>query len=188
MPENIAVGKVSGAVGTYATVPPRVEEIACAKLGLEPDPVSSQILQRDRHAQFVTTLAIVAGSLEKFATEIRGLQRTEILEVEEPFSAGQTGSSAMPHKRNPELCERVCGLSRLIRGNAVTAMENIALWHERDITTHPQRIILPDVCLALDYMLNVFTGVMRGLQFYRTECGRTSINRVWSSPNASCWL
>ena len=165
--KNIAVGKISGAVGTYATVPPKVEEIACARLGLEPDPVSSQILQRDRHAQFVTTLAIVAGSLEKFSTEIRGLQRTEVLEVEEPFSAGQTGSSAMPHKRNPELCERVCGLSRLIRGNAVTAMENIALWNERDIShSSAERIILPDACLALDYILDVFTGVMRGLQVY----------------------
>ncbi|MEW6034480.1 MAG: adenylosuccinate lyase [Chloroflexota bacterium] len=164
---NIAVGKISGAVGTYATVPPGVEELACARLGLAPAPVSSQIIQRDRHAQFVTTLAIIAGSLEKFATEIRGLQRTEVLEVEEPFAAGQTGSSAMPHKRNPELCERVCGLARLIRGHALTAMENIALWHERDIShSSAERIILPDSCLALDYVLDVFTGVMRGLQVY----------------------
>jgi adenylosuccinate lyase len=160
----IGVGKMSGAVGTYATVQPEVEEIACAKLGLDPAPVSSQILQRDRHAQFVTTLAIIAGSLEKFATEIRSLQRTELLEAEEPFESGQTGSSAMPHKRNPELCERVCGLARLIRGHALTSLENMALWHERDIShSSAERIILPDSCLALDYILHVFTNVMKGL-------------------------
>ncbi|MDO8472358.1 MAG: adenylosuccinate lyase [Dehalococcoidia bacterium] len=163
----ISVGKISGAVGTYATVPPQVEAIACAKLGLEADPISNQIIQRDRHAQFVTTLAIVAGSLEKFATEIRALQRTEVLEAEEPFSAGQTGSSAMPHKRNPELCERVCGLARLIRGQAITALENMPLWHERDIShSSAERIILPDSCLALDYILDLFTGVMSGLTVY----------------------
>ncbi|HAV10079.1 MAG TPA: adenylosuccinate lyase [Dehalococcoidia bacterium] len=163
----IAVGKISGVVGTYATVPPVIEEKACCRLKLAPAPVSSQILQRDRHAQFVTTLAIIASSLEKFATEIRSLQRTEVLEAEEPFSAGQTGSSAMPHKRNPELCERVCGLARLVRGNSVTSMENIALWHERDIShSSAERIILPDSCLALDYMLSIFTSVMRGLQVY----------------------
>jgi adenylosuccinate lyase len=163
----MAVGKISGAVGTYATVTPGVEVKACARLGLTPAPVSSQILQRDRHAQFVTTLAIIASSLEKFATEIRGLQRTETREVEEPFEAGQTGSSAMPHKRNPELCERICGLARLIRGYAVTAMENIALWHERDIShSSTERIILPDACLVLDYSLALFTSVMKGLQVY----------------------
>jgi len=163
----IGVGKISGAVGTYATVPPEVEEKACAKLGLAPASVSSQILQRDRHAQFVTTLAIIASSLEKFATEIRGLQRTEILEAEEPFEPGQTGSSAMPHKRNPELCERICGLARLVRGHALTSMENIALWHERDIShSSTERIILPDSCLALDYILSLFTYVMKGLQVY----------------------
>jgi adenylosuccinate lyase len=165
--KNIAVGKISGAVGTYATVPPQIEKIACDKLGLTPDPISSQIVQRDRHAQFVTTLAIIASSLEKFATEIRGLQRTEVREVEEPFEAGQTGSSAMPHKRNPELCERVCGLSRLIRGHALTSLENIALWHERDIShSSTERVILPDSCLAVDYMLSVFTSVMKGLKVY----------------------
>lgn len=165
--KTIAVGKISGVVGTYATVPPEVEEKACTKLGLTPAPISSQIIQRDRHAQFVTTLAIVAGSLEKFATEIRALQRTEVREVEEPFKAGQTGSSAMPHKRNPELCERICGLARLIRGYALTSMENIALWHERDIShSSTERIILPDSCLALDYILNLFTSVMKGLQVY----------------------
>ncbi len=163
----IAVGKISGAVGTHATVPPEVERIACAKLGLEAASVSNQVVQRDRHAQFVTTLAIIASSLEKFATEIRGLQRTEVLEVEEPFEQGQTGSSAMPHKRNPELCERICGLARLVRGHALTAMENIALWHERDIShSSAERIILPDSCLVLDYVLNIFIYVMKGLQVY----------------------
>ncbi len=165
--KNISVGKISGAVGTYATVPPQVEKIACARLGLAPAPISSQVIQRDRHAQFVTTLAIIASSLEKFATEIRGLQRTEVREVEEPFEAGQTGSSAMPHKRNPELCERVCGLARLIRGYALTSLENIALWHERDIShSSTERIILPDSCLALDYMLSMFTSIMKGLKVY----------------------
>lgn len=165
--ENISFGKISGAVGTYAMVPPEIERIACRNLGLTPDPVSSQIIQRDRHAQFVTTLAIIAGSLEKFATEIRGLQKTEVLEAEEPFASGQTGSSAMPHKRNPELCERICGLSRLIRGYAVTSMENISLWHERDIShSSTERIIFPDACLVLDYMLSIFLSIMDGLQIH----------------------
>jgi adenylosuccinate lyase len=163
----IAVGKISGAVGTYATVTPEVETITCAKLGLEAAPISSQIVQRDRHAQFVTTLAIIASSLDKFATEIRGLQRTETLEAEEPFEEGQTGSSAMPHKRNPELCERTSGLSRLVRGHALTSLENIALWHERDIShSSNERIILPDSCLVLDYVLHIFTYVMKGLRVY----------------------
>jgi len=164
---NISVGKISGTVGTYATVPPQVENIACTRLGLIPAPISSQIIQRDRHAQFLTTLAIIAGSLEKFATEIRNLQRTEVLEVEEPFAEGQTGSSAMPHKRNPELCERICGLARLIRGYALTSLENVALWHERDIShSSAERIILPDSCLALDYMLSIFTSIIKGLKVY----------------------
>jgi adenylosuccinate lyase len=164
---EIAVGKISGAVGTYATLSPQLEEKACARLGLIPAPVSNQVLQRDRHARFVTTLAIIASSLEKFATEIRGLQRTEVREAEEPFSAGQTGSSAMPHKRNPELCERVCGLARLVRGYSLTAMENVALWHERDIShSSAERIILPDACLVVDYILDIFTGVISGLQVY----------------------
>ena len=163
----ISVGKISGAVGTHATIPPEVEESACAELGIIPAPISSQILQRDRHAQFVTTLAIIASSVEKFATEIRSLQRSEIMEVEEPFEAGQTGSSAMPHKRNPELCERICGLSRLIRGHALTSLENIALWHERDIShSSTERIILPDSCLVLDYILSLFTYIMAKLQIY----------------------
>jgi len=165
---NITVGKISGAVGTYATVSPEVESKACKKLGLLPAPISNQIIQRDRHAQFVTTLAIISSSLEKFATEIRSLQKTEVLEAEEPFASGQTGSSAMPHKRNPELCERVCGLARLIRGYSLTSLENIALWHERDIShSSNERIILPDSCLALDYMLSIFTSVMQGLQIYK---------------------
>jgi adenylosuccinate lyase len=165
--ENISVGKISGAVGTYATVPTRVEKIACAKLGLATAPISSQIIQRDRHAQFLTALAIIASSLDKFATEIRSLQRTEVGELEEPFATGQTGSSAMPHKRNPELCERICGLARLIRGYALTSLENIALWHERDIShSSTERIILPDSCLVLDYMLSIFTSIMKGLKIY----------------------
>jgi len=165
--ETISVGKISGAVGTYATVSPELEKIACSKLGLAAAPVSNQILQRDRHAQFVTTLALIAGSLEKFATEIRGLQRTETREVEEPFGANQTGSSAMPHKKNPELCERICGISRLMRGYALTSMENIALWHERDIShSSTERITFPDSCLLLDYALSLFIPIMKNLNVY----------------------
>ncbi len=165
----ICVGKISGAVGTYATVPPEIEQKACRKLGLDAAPISNQVLQRDRHAQFVTTLAVVAGSLEKFATEIRNLQKTEVREVEEPFGGGfvSTGSSAMPHKRNPELTERICGMARLERGFALTSLENIALWHERDIShSSNERIILPDACLTLDYILALFTSVMRRIQVY----------------------
>jgi len=169
----IAVGKISGTVGTYATLSPDVEEKACARLELAPAPISSQILQRDRHAQFITTLAIISSSLEKFATEIRGLQRTETREAEEPFEAGQTGSSAMPHKRNPELCERICGLARLIRGYSLTSMENIALWHERDIShSSTERVILPDSCILLDYSIALFTSVMKGLQVYPQQMKR----------------
>jgi adenylosuccinate lyase len=164
---SIAVGKISGAVGTHATVPPSVEERVCHRIGLEVAPVSNQIIQRDRHAHFVSTLALIAASLEKFATEIRSLQRTEVREVEEPFNEGQTGSSSMPHKRNPELSERVCGLARLIRGHSITALENVALWHERDIShSSAERLILPDSCLALDYILDLFTHVMKGLRVY----------------------
>jgi adenylosuccinate lyase len=164
---EVAVGKVSGAVGTHATVSLAVEEEACRTLGLQFEGISNQIVQRDRHAYFIATLAVIASSLEKFATEIRGLQRTEVHEVEEHFGEGQTGSSAMPHKRNPELSERVCGLARLIRGNAVTAMENVALWHERDIShSSAERVILPDACMALDYILDIFTGVVNGLRVF----------------------
>jgi adenylosuccinate lyase len=165
--KGIAFGKISGAVGTYATVPLEIEEIACAKLGLTPAPVSSQILQRDRHAHFITSLAICAASLEKFATEVRLLQKTESREVEEPFQKGQTGSSSMPHKRNPELCERICGMARLMRGYALTSMENITLWHERDIShSSAERIILPDACLLLDYILDIFTTIITNLNVY----------------------
>ena len=164
---QVAVGKISGVVGTHATVQPDVEARVCARLGIATAPISSQVIQRDRYANFVTTLALVAASLEKFATEIRHLQRTEVREVEEPFGEGQTGSSAMPHKRNPELSERVCGLARLVRGYAVTALENVALWHERDIShSSAERIILPDSCMAVDYILNLFTQVMVGLRAF----------------------
>ena len=163
----IAVGKISGPVGTHASVPPSIEARVCKRLGIQAALVSSQIIQRDRHAQFVTTLAVIAASLEKFATEIRGLQRTEIREIEEPFGEGQTGSSSMPHKRNPELAERVCGLARLVRGHAVTALENVALWGERDIShSSAERVILPDSCMALDYILNLFTGIIKGMRVY----------------------
>ena len=169
----ISVGKISGAVGTYATVPPQVEKIACAKLGLSPAPISNQIVQRDRHAQFMTTLAILTGSLEKIATEIRNLQRTETLELEEPFQTGQTGSSAMPHKRNPELCERICGLARLVRGYALTSMENIALWHERDIShSSTERIILPDACLVIDYAFSLLTPIIKNLNVHTDNMRR----------------
>lgn len=162
--ETMRVGMVSGAVGTHATVPPSVEERVCRHLGLKVAGITNQIVQRDRHAHFVTTLALIGASLEKFATEIRSLQRTEIRELEEPFGQGQTGSSSMPHKRNPELAERICGLARLLRGNAQTAMENVALWGERDIShSSAERIILPDSCLALDYILSIFTRIVEGL-------------------------
>jgi adenylosuccinate lyase len=163
----ISVGKISGAVGTFANIDPRIEEHVCRRLGLRPAYVSTQIIQRDRHAEFISTLAIIGSSLEKFATEIRNLQRTDILELEEPFAKGQKGSSAMPHKRNPITAERIAGLSRVLRGNALAAMENVALWHERDIThSSVERIILPDSCIALDYMLHLFTRIMEGLNVY----------------------
>ncbi|UCH86309.1 MAG: adenylosuccinate lyase [Dehalococcoidia bacterium] len=164
---EISVGKISGAVGSHATVPPALEEAVCSGLGLGVAPVSTQIVQRDRHARFITTLAIIAASLEKFATEIRHLQRTEVAEVAEPFAAGQTGSSAMPHKRNPEKCERISGLARLFRGYTTAALENVALWHERDLTdSAPERIVLPDACILLDYVLDLFTFIMRGLDIF----------------------
>ncbi|HET8842984.1 MAG TPA: adenylosuccinate lyase, partial [Ktedonobacteraceae bacterium] len=162
---QVEVGAISGAVGTHATVPPEIEEYVCAELGLAVAPVSNQVIQRDRHAHFITTLALLGSSLEKMAQEIRHLQRTELSEAFEPFSSGQQGSSAMPHKRNPELCERVCGLARILRGFAVTAMENVALWHERDIShSSTERIIFPDGCTLLHYMLSIFTRVITGLE------------------------
>ena len=163
--EQVAVGKISGAVGTHATVPPQIEEFVCEQLGLGVAAVSSQIVQRDSHANFITTLALIGSSLEKMAQEIRHLQRTEVGEAFEPFGSGQQGSSAMPHKRNPELCERICGLARVLRGFAVTSMENVALWHERDIShSSAERIIIPDACTLLHYMLHLFNEVMDGLQ------------------------
>lgn len=165
--ETIAVGKLSGAVGTFSHLPPEVEEAVCRKLGLQPAPISSQVLQRDRHAEVLTTLAITAASLEKFATEIRALQKTEVREVEEPFGQKQKGSSAMPHKRNPVGCEQIAGLARLLRGNALAALENVALWHERDIShSSVERVIVPDSFLALDHMLQRFTAIVRGLQVF----------------------
>ncbi len=163
--EQVAVGKISGAVGTHATVPPQIEEFVCEQLGLGVAAVSSQIVQRDSHANFITILALIGSSLEKMAQEIRHLQRTEVGEAFEPFGSGQQGSSAMPHKRNPELCERICGLARVLRGFAVTSMENVALWHERDIShSSAERIIIPDACTLLHYMLHLFNEVMDGLQ------------------------
>jgi adenylosuccinate lyase len=163
----ISVGKISGAVGTFAHLDPSIEASVCERLGLQPAPVSSQVIQRDRHAELMTTLAIVAASLEKFALEIRGLQKTEIGEVEEPFAKGQKGSSAMPHKRNPIGSEQITGLARLIRANAMAALENVALWHERDIShSSVERVILPDSFIALDHMLRRFTRIVRGMVVY----------------------
>ncbi len=163
--EQVTVGKISGAVGTHATIPPQIEEFVCEKLGIGVAPVSNQIVQRDRHAHFMTTLALLGSSLEKMAQEIRHLQRTELSEAFEPFGSGQQGSSAMPHKRNPELCERICGLARVLRGFSVTAMEDVALWHERDIShSSAERIIIPDACTLIHYMLHIFNNVMSSLQ------------------------
>ena len=164
---EIAVGKLSGAVGTHAHLDPEVEEKVCARLGLEPDSLSTQIIQRDRHAAFSAQLAIIASSIDRWGTEFRHLQRTEVLELEEYFSPGQKGSSAMPHKRNPITGERLSGLARVIRGNAVAGFENVALWHERDIShSSVERIILPDSCILLDYMLATLTKLVSGLQIY----------------------
>jgi adenylosuccinate lyase len=165
--ERISVGQISGAVGTFEHLSPKVEEYVCEKLGLKPAPVSTQILQRDRHAEFMAVVAVIGSSLEKMATEIRHLQRTEVLEAEEYFSKGQKGSSAMPHKRNPITCERIAGLSRVLRGNAVAAMEDVALWHERDIThSSVERVVVPDSCILLDYMLALLTDVIDRLIVY----------------------
>jgi adenylosuccinate lyase len=162
--EGLRVGKLSGAVGTYAAIDPEVERLACERLGLEPAPSSTQILQRDRHAELLSALAVAAASLEKFAVEIRHLARTEVREVEEPFGRGQKGSSAMPHKRNPIVSERICGLARVVRGAAVVALENVALWHERDIShSSAERVVIPDALLAVDYMLDRFAWLVEGL-------------------------
>jgi adenylosuccinate lyase len=163
--DEVAVGRVSGAVGTHATIDPKVEEYVCTELGLRPDAVSTQVVARDRHASFMSALALVAGTLERIATEIRHLQRTEVGEAFEPFGKEQKGSSAMPHKRNPVLTERVCGLARVVRGHLVTALENTALWHERDIShSSAERIIFPDACAVVDYMSQEMAKVLRGLE------------------------
>ncbi len=166
----VSVGKISGAVGTFANIEPDIEEYVCEKLGLKPAPVSTQIVQRDRHAEFFTTLAVIASSFEKFAVEIRHLQRTEVLEAEEYFSKGQKGSSAMPHKRNPVLSENVTGLARLVRSYAIAAMENVALWHERDIShSSVERVIGPDATVNLDFLINRFTGIIKNLIVYEDK-------------------
>lgn len=165
--EHVRVGQISGAVGTFANIEPQVEEYVCQQLGLKPAPVSTQVIQRDRHAYYLSTIAVIGSSLEKFATEIRNLQRTEILEAEEAFAKGQKGSSAMPHKKNPITAERVAGLARVLRGNAMAALENVALWHERDIThSSVERIIIPDSTILLDYMLAKFIEIMDNLVIY----------------------
>jgi adenylosuccinate lyase len=162
--ETISVGKLSGAVGTFSHLGPEVEDAVCQRLGLRPAPIASQVLQRDRHAEVLSALALLAASLETFATEVRALQKTEVREVEEPFGQGQKGSSAMPHKRNPVGCEQVAGLARVVRANALAALENVALWHERDIThSSVERVIVPDSFLALDHMLLRFTGIVTGM-------------------------
>jgi adenylosuccinate lyase len=176
--EQIAVGKISGAVGTHAHVPPDVEEEVCSALGLSVEPVSTQVVQRDRHAFFLSVLAGIGGTLEKVALEIRHLQRSEVREAEEPFHAGNQGSSAMPHKRNPHASERICGLARLLRGYATTAIENIALWHERDIShSSTERVIFPDACIVLDFMIADLTEIIEGLVVYP--------DRMLSNLNAS---
>ena len=165
--EAIRVGKLSGAVGTFSNIPPVIEEKVCKKLGLKPEPVATQIVQRDRHAEYLTTLALIAAAVEKIAVEIRHLQRSEVLEAEEPFMTGQKGSSAMPHKRNPIGCENLSGLARLVRSNAVAAIENIALWHERDIShSSVERVIVPDSSILADYMLNRLKGILDRLHVY----------------------
>jgi adenylosuccinate lyase len=179
--EAIAVGKLSGAVGNFAHVEPEIEEEVCRDLGLGIEPVSTQIVQRDRHAELCAALAIAGASLEKIALEVRGLQRTEVLEAQEPFGEGQKGSSAMPHKRNPELAERICGLARLLRGNALAAVENVALWHERDIShSSVERVILPDSTILLDYMLDLTAFIVEGLD---VDPGRMAENLEASHGN-----
>jgi adenylosuccinate lyase len=171
--DEIAVGKLSGAMGTFAHLGPEVEEFVCQRLGLTPDPVSNQVVQRDRHAAYLSGLALLAGSIEKFATELRHLQRTEVLEAEEYFSAGQKGSSAMPHKRNPIGAENLCGLARIVRANSVAGMENVALWHERDIShSSVERVVLPDSTTLIDYMLVRLTEIIRTLLVYPNRMKR----------------
>jgi adenylosuccinate lyase len=163
----ISIGKFSGAVGTFSNIAPKIEEKVCKKLGLKPEPVATQVVQRDRHAEYLATLSLIAASVEKAAIEIRHLQRTEVLEAEEPFTKGQKGSSAMPHKRNPVGCENLSGLARLVRSNTIAAFENIALWHERDIShSSVERVIIPDGTILVDYILNRLKGILEGLYVY----------------------
>jgi adenylosuccinate lyase len=179
---GVQFGKISGAVGTYANIDPFVEEFTCRKLGISPAPISTQTLQRDRHAEYMATLALVASSLDKFATEIRALQKSEFREVEEPFAKGQKGSSAMPHKRNPIGCENISGLSRVIRGHMITAYENIPLWHERDIShSSVERIILPDATMLLNYMLNRLGNIIKNLQVFPENMKR-NMQRTYGVP------
>lgn len=180
----ISVGKLSGAVGTFSNIPPVIEEKVCKKLDLRPEPVATQIVQRDRHAEYLTTLALIAASIEKIAVEIRHLQRSEVLEVEEPFMAGQKGSSAMPHKRNPVGCENLSGLARLVRSNAMAALENIALWHERDIShSSVERVIIPDSSILVDYMLDRLMGILDGLHVYPKRM-KENIDRSYGLYNS----
>ena len=177
--DTINYGKLSGAVGTFSSIPPFIEKYVCKKLGLKPALISTQIIQRDRHAEFMNALAMIAATIEKIALEIRHLQRTEVLEAEEPFEEGQKGSSAMPHKRNPVGCENLCGLARVVRSNAIAAMENIPLWHERDIShSSVERVIIPDSTILIDYMLARLTGILKGLHVY-PERMRENINRSY---------
>lgn len=182
--EAINVGKVSGAVGTFSNLPPELEEKVCAKLGLLPEPVATQVIQRDRHAEYMTALALIAASVEKISIEIRHLQRTEVREAEEPFTAGQKGSSAMPHKRNPVGAENLSGLARVVRTNALAAIENIALWHERDIShSSVERIIIPDSTILVDYMLNRLTGMLKNMHIY-PEKMRANMDRSFGLFNS----
>jgi len=180
--DGVQYGKISGAVGTYANIDPRVEEYVCRKLGLKPAPISTQTLQRDRHAEYMATLALVATSLDKFATEIRALQKSEFREVEEPFAKGQKGSSAMPHKRNPIGCENISGLARVIRGHMISAYENVPLWHERDIShSSVERVILPDATQLLNYMLNRLGNIIRNLTVFPENMKR-NLERTFGLP------
>jgi len=182
--QTVRVGKISGAVGTFSNIPPEIEQKVCQRLGLVPEPVATQVVQRDRHAQYMTALALTATMIERIATEIRHLQRTEVREVEEPFTEGQKGSSAMPHKRNPVGCENLSGLARLVRTNAFAALENVALWHERDIShSSVERVIIPDSTILVDYMLNRLIGILKDLHVY-PENMLSNLNRSYGLYNS----
>lgn len=182
--EVISVGKISGAIGTFSNIPPELEEIVCSKLGLTPEPVATQVVQRDRHAEYIISLALIAACIEKIATEIRHLQRTEVLEVEEPFAVGQKGSSAMPHKKNPIGSENLCGLARIIRSNVISALENIALWHERDIShSSVERVTIPDSTILTDYMLSRITSILKDLHLY-PERMEANVNKSYGLYNS----